>query len=99
MGVKKIFKLRGKVWKYTVEPASWYFVYVDSKMAEEVRKNAVKTVGFRYVPVEVTVGKTTWKTTLFPTKEKKYLIAMKAAVRKAEGIFDGDMVSVTFRIL
>jgi hypothetical protein len=68
-------------------------------MTMAVRMARTKTVGFQFVPVEVTVGKTTWRTTLFPTKEKSYLLALKAKVRQAESIREGDEINLKFRLV
>jgi hypothetical protein len=92
------FTISGKVVRYTVEPASWYFVYLDDTTTAAVREARTKTVGFRYVPVEATVGATTWQTTLFPTKEGPYLLALKAKVRQAEGIREGQTVIVKLKL-
>jgi hypothetical protein len=42
------------------------------------------------VPIVATIGKTNWKTTLFPTKEKVYMLALNAEVRKKEEIETGE---------
>jgi hypothetical protein len=48
------------------------------------------------VKVKAQIGKTAWETTLFPTKDGRYLIAIKASVRKAEGTVEDDKVRVEF---
>lgn len=95
---KKKYIIEAKVWRYTVEPASWYFVYVDKGDSEEIKKRATKHVGFRFVPITAILGQTTWKTTLFPTKEGPYLLCLKADVRRKEDVADGDLVTVTFTL-
>lgn len=99
MAVKKNFQITGKVVRYTVEPASWYFVYVDDTTTVAIRAARTKTVGFQYVPIEATIGKTTWRTTLFPTKEGPYLLALKAKVRQAENIREGDVATVDLKLI
>ncbi len=99
MTVKKHFKISGKIFRYTVEPASWYFVYIDDVTTAAIRAARTKTVGFQYVPVEAKVGKTTWRTTLFPTKEGPYLLALKAKVRQAEGLRVGAVIRFTLQLL
>ncbi len=99
MSKQKVFAIQGKVVRYTVEPASWYFVYVDDATTAAIRAARTKTVGFQYVPVEATVGATTWRTTLFPTKEGPYLLALKAKVRQAEGIREGQLVAVQLKLI
>jgi hypothetical protein len=91
--------IRGKVIRYTVEPASWYFVYLDDKTTAAMKAVRTRTVGFQYVPIEATLGKTIWRTTLFPTREGPYLLALKARVRQAEGIHEGALVSVRLKLL
>ena len=56
--------------------------------------------GGSYQRVEVTVGATTWATSLFPDSARgTYLLPMKQAVRTAEGLADGSQVRVTVRVL
>ena len=43
------------------------------------------------IPVEVQIGKTIWATSLFP-KEGRYLVPIKASVRTAEQLEEGDEV-------
>ncbi len=99
MAGKKLFQIQGKVVRYTVEPASWYFVYIDDVTTAAIRAARTKTVGFQYVPVEAMLGDTTWRTTLFPTKEGPYLLALKAKVRQTEGIREGQTVTVRLKLI
>ena len=96
---KKTWKIKAKVFTYSVETTSWYFVSVDQKITDEIKKKATKKVGFQFVPVEVTVGETTWRTTLFPAKNKPYLLALKKDVRIREDIHAGETVEVHFRLI
>ena len=58
------------------------------------------TGGFGSLPVEVTVGQTTWKTSIFPEgKDGAFLLLLKAQVRKKENIKAGDNVSFGIKIL
>ena len=54
------------------------------------------TYGWGVIPVEVTIGRTTWRTSLFP-KDEGYLVPIKDAVRKAEGLAPGDIAEVRLR--
>ncbi len=99
MPKSKMFTIQGKVVRYTVEPASWYFVYIDDDTTRAIRAARTKTVGFQYVPVEASIGETTWRTTLFPTKEGPYLLALKAKVRQTEGIREGQSVTVRLKLV
>ena len=56
-------------------------------------------MGFGSVPVIVMIGKTRWKTSIFPDKRSgTYLLPIKAEVRKKENIMSEDIVSVTVQI-
>jgi hypothetical protein len=75
-------------------PAPFFFVAVPEAECEEVRAIAAAvTYGWGMIPVRVRIGGTEWRTSLFP-KEGSYLVPLKDAVRRAEGIGEGDVVGV-----
>jgi hypothetical protein len=87
------FSQTGKVWKYEGH-SPWYFVYIDREHAAKIKQAGVTTTGFGYVPVTADIDGVKWDTTLFPSKEGVYLLAIKAEIRKRVGIYEGDTVSV-----
>lgn len=95
----KKYKLCSKVWPYPGMDG-WFFLIVDKKRSAELsEKYAKKKRGFGSFPVMATIGKTTWKTSIFPDKQSgTYLLPLKAKVRKAEAIAAEDMVSFTLDI-
>lgn len=72
--------------------AAWRFVHVEKALSEKIReKHALKKKGFGSIPVIVKIGKTNWKTSMFPEKRADtYLLPLKAAIRHAEDIGDDD---------
>jgi hypothetical protein len=96
----KTFTISGKVWRWKSPNGSteggWYFVYVPKKLSQQIKDSArnKKKVGFQFIRVKATIGKTSWNTSLFPTKDGPYLIAIKADVRKKESIGEGDSIKV-----
>jgi hypothetical protein len=93
--IPKNFKIKAKVWLYP-GLAGWHFVTLDKELSSEIKKKYPK--GF--VKVEATLGKTSWQTSLFPhAQSKSYLICIKNAIRKKEGVFEGDKVSLSVKIL
>jgi len=86
----KIFEWRG--------PAPFYYVAVPDEQSQDIKyiSNLV-TYGWGVIPVEVRIGKTTFKTSLFP-KEDRYLVGLKDAVRKAENLKNGDTVAISLEI-
>ena len=53
--------------------------------------------GWGVIPVSVRIGETEWETSLFP-KDGLYAIPIKDAVRRAEGLTDGDAVTVELTV-
>ena len=98
--MKKIYKVKEKVWLYP-GMAGWHFVNVDKKQSKVIKKVfGKKTRGFGSIPVEVTLGKTVWKTSLFPDKQSgTYLLPLKADVRRKEDVHAEDTISFSIRIL
>ena len=45
------------------------------------------------IPVSVVLGRSRWATSLWP-KDEAYVLPLKAAVRRAERIDEGDQVDV-----
>ena len=92
--LKKNFTIVSEVWRWPGD-GGWHFITLDKKISEKIR--AVYTKGF--VKVNVTVGKTTWVTSLFPHKQAGYLLCISKKVRRIEGIQEGDTVRIKIAIL
>ena len=79
-------------------PAPWFFVPIPKEESENIKAiSSMVTYGWGVIPVAVTIGKTTFETSLFP-KDELYLVPIKVAVRKAENIVEGDTVSLQLEI-
>lgn len=93
------FTIKEKVWLYP-GATPWHFVSVPKKQAAEIKKKFGDNArGFGSLPVLVTIGKTKWKTSIFPEKKTgEYLLPLKAEVRKKEGIMNGDAISFLLEI-
>jgi hypothetical protein len=87
----------GEVWFWR-GPSPYHFVTVpEDESAEIGLQSASVTYGWGMVPVRASIGRTEWKTSLFP-KNGGYLVPLKDAVRLAEDIDMGDKVTVTLTI-
>ena len=87
------FSFSGSVWEWR-GPAPYHFVSVPSAIASEIKELAsAVTYGWGMIPVLGKIGTTTFSTSLW-AKNGTYAVPLKDAVRKAEGISIGDMVSV-----
>lgn len=91
--------MRAKVWLYP-GAAVWHFITLLKKESEEIKKRfGAKRRGWGSLPVAVTIGKTSWRTSIFPDKKAgAYLLPLKAAVRRKEGIESGDTVAFSIKI-
>lgn len=80
---------------------SWTFVSLPAEASEEIRELADgPRRGFGAVKVRVTVGGSTWTTSIFPdSKQGRYVLPIKRAVRKAEDLDAGDTAAVTVELL
>lgn len=90
-------ELRGEVWEWR-GPAPYHFVTVPEECCGALEAAAeVVSYGWGMVPVTAVVGDTTWKTSLWP-REGGYVVPLKDAVRRAEGIELGDVVSLRLEV-
>jgi hypothetical protein len=80
---------------------SWTFVSLPAGASEEIRDLVDgPRRGFGSVRVRVTVGRSTWATSIFPTSGGgAYVLPIKGAVRKAEALDVGDTASVTVELI
>ena len=87
----------GPLWHWR-GPAPWYFVTVPDEECVTLQEvSRAVTYGWGMIPVRVRIGETEWKTSLFP-KEGRYLVPVKASVRKTEGLEEGDEVALRLEV-
>lgn len=96
----------GPLWRWTTPaaPAAWHFVTIDGAAGEALSVTALMrrleglSRGFGSLKIVATIGGSTFKTSVFPSKDLGWLLPVKAAVRKAEGLAEGDRVTVTLAV-
>ncbi|MGA8256988.1 MAG: DUF1905 domain-containing protein [Nocardioides sp.] len=87
----------GRVY-YWRGPAPHHFVAVpDDECAAIEAAAALVTYGWGMIPVTVTLGGSTWTTSLWP-KDGGYIVPLKLAVRRAEGVELDDEVTIGLTI-
>lgn len=96
----KRYEIRSQVWLHPGEGGAWHFANTDKRLAAQLKeKYTGQTRGFGSIPVEATIGKTKWMTSIFPEKRSGvYILPLKASVRRAEGIEAGDTINFTLDI-
>ncbi len=90
-------EFNGKIW-FWKGPAPWYFVTVPAEQCRDLQAiSGLVTYGWGMIPVKARIGKTQWKTSLFP-KDGRYIVPIKASVRKAERLEEGDKVTIRLEV-
>jgi Domain of unknown function (DUF1905) len=79
-------------------PAPFHFVTVPDEQSAAIEAvSSMVTYGWGAIPVKARIGQTDFTTSLFP-KGELYLVPIKDAVRRAEGLKLGDEVTVQLRL-
>jgi hypothetical protein len=87
----------GELWFWR-GPSPWHFITVpDDEAGHLEATSALVTYGWGMIPVAAQIGDTGWTTSLFP-KDGRYVVPVKAWVRKAEGLELGDVVTVRLAV-
>ena len=93
-------RFTAELWEHD-GPGGWCFVSLPEDDADTI--DALmhgRTNGIGSVRVEVTIGRTTWRTSLFPdTKRGTYVLPVKRPVRAAEDLEIGAPVAVDLQVL
>jgi Domain of unknown function (DUF1905) len=88
-----------ELWPWDAKSESWVFLAVPPDVDEEIRLTAGPPRGFGSVRVEATIGSSTWRTSVFPSTERGFVLPVKKAVRTREGVDIGDLAEVTLRLV
>jgi len=87
------FEFTAPLWRYPGE-GGWHFVSLPPEIGDDI---AELTAGVR---VAVTVGTTSWRTSIFPdSKTRTYLLPVKKEIRDAEKLETGDDVWARVQIV
>ena len=94
-------------WRFTSEvwlwksDAGWHFVTLPFDVADEILDlTEGNRRGFGSVKVDVTCGKSHWKTSIFPYADSKsFILPIKKDVRTANRIVEGSSIEITIRIV
>lgn len=99
-GVALRFSFAAEVWEHEGD-AAWHFLSLPPDIADDIEAAVGdRAGGFGSVRVEVVIGGTRWRTSLFPdTKRATYLLPVKKAVRSAEGLAAGSVAAVDLVVL
>jgi hypothetical protein len=91
------FEFSGEIW-YWRGPSPFYFVTVPEQECGELQAmSRFVTYGWGMIPATVRIGRTEWRTALFP-KDGRYIVPLKASVRQAETLDVGDTVTLRLEV-
>lgn len=95
------YEFDAALWRWNARTDTWTFVSLPTDVADEVLDHAGPfTRGFGSLRVEVTIGATVWRTSIFPDSSVgTYVLPVKKAVRQAEDLDVGDTAQVRIELL
>ncbi|HEV7654538.1 MAG TPA: DUF1905 domain-containing protein [Mycobacteriales bacterium] len=80
----------GEIW-YWRGPAPYYYVTVPAGLCRDIEDvSGQVSYGWGMIPAIVTIGSTTWRTSLYP-KDGRYVVPIKASVRRCEHLDEGHI--------
>lgn len=96
----------GPLWRWTGtgNAGAWHFVTIDGAAGEALSATALmrrleRTLGgFGSLKVIARIGDSTFRTSVFPSRERGWLLPVKASVRRAEDLAPGDAVAVVLEV-
>ena len=94
------YRFDAELWEYTGQGA-WVFLTVPADLTADIAAiPRAPRPGFGSIRVSVTLGGSTWLTSIFPdSKSGTFMLPVKKAVRAREGVEPGDLVAVALELL
>ncbi len=97
--MKHVFVFQDQLHRYP-GGGGFYYLTVGRRIAQKLRElYRPNHGGWASLRVEVRVGKTTWRTSIFWNKEVSYWLFINATVRKAEKITLNKKIRAHVRLL
>ena len=93
------FEFAAPLWRYPGADG-WHFVSLPTEISTDITDitSGIRR-GFGSVRVALTVGSTSWRTSIFPdSKTGGYWLPVKQAVREAERLEVGDQVRAQIQL-
>ena len=99
--MKSKYTFSAQMWLYPGTTGNWHFISLPKKDGLDIKKTfGALSRGWGSLRVEAQVGKTKWKTSIFPDKKiGTYVLPVKSLVRKLEDIHAGSKIKIVLTIL
>ncbi|MFI8632297.1 DUF1905 domain-containing protein [Microbacterium sp. NPDC077663] len=95
-----IVETAGVLFRRDARRDDWYFVPLTREASDDIREVPRPERGFGSIPVLVSVGSSSWRTSIFPDAARGvYVLPLKRSVREREGISEGDTVRARLDVL
>jgi hypothetical protein len=94
------YRFDGVLWEWDARGA-WFFVSLPGDVTDDIDERfGHRATGFGSLRVEVTIGATTWRTSIFPdSKGATFVLPVKKQVRTAEGLTGGSSCTVELTVV
>ncbi|WP_448257625.1 DUF1905 domain-containing protein [Microbacterium aurum] len=93
-------EFEGEIFRWTSREQDWFFVALPPELSADIREIPRPRRGFGAVRVDVLIGLTRWRTSIFPDAQRgAYILPLNRAVRDAEGIGGEGLVLVRLEVL
>ena len=93
------YEFDAPLWQWDARTQTWTFVSVPPEISDEILDVAGPAArGFGSLRVEVKIGRTLWRTSIFPG-DSGYALPVKKAVRAANDADVGDVLHVKLTVL
>ena len=96
-----LFTFETRAERHDDAKSTYWLVTVPQDTADDIEDIPVPRGGWGSIKVEAIIGRTTWRTSLFPSKRAgSFILLLNKAVRSAENINQpGQLVSVSVYVL
>ncbi|SEN30878.1 DUF1905 domain-containing protein [Cryobacterium luteum] len=93
------FEFQATLWEAT-STSSWVFLSLPTDVTDEIRERSTRPRrGFGSIPVAVSIGDTSWTTSIFPDgKRNSYVLPVKKAVRTQQELAVGDTAAIVLSL-
>ena len=93
------YEFSALTWQHAA-PGGWCFVTLPVEVSTEIRRHFKwQEEGWGRLKVFAKIGSSEWETAIwFDTKRSSYLLPLKAAIRKKEGIEVNQTIQITLLV-
>ena len=99
MNGKIKYSFSARMWRHS-SSGGWYFVTIPKDLSEEIRKHLQwQEEGWGRMKATVMIKEKQWNTSIwFDTGLNRYILPVKAEIRKRLSLYEGDIIAVSILI-